>query len=159
MSLKFFSSLFTPAFSIYFRFSLRWIIYFLLKVNIKKKRLRLKRLYIKIIRPVSAWKLKCSTRNLFSSARLSSGNFSSNSSLSLNNHGTVLCNLLLDHTNYMSLGNYFFIVFMGKIIWFSTKFQNRRLFYFTSLELFAKLTMPYLLAEQIRANGKGLPFF
>ena len=71
----------------------------------------------------------------------------------------VLCNLFFDHTNYISLGNYCFIVFMGKIIWFSTKFQNRRLFYFTSLELFAKLTMPYLLAEQIRANGKGLPLF
>ena len=76
------------------------------------------------------------------------------------NHRIVLCNLFFDHTNYISLGNYCFIVFMGKIIWFfSTKFQNRRVFYFTSLELFAKLTMPYLLAEQIRANGKGFLFF
>ena len=56
----------------------------------------------------------------------------------------VIC--FFDHTNYISLGNYCFIVFMGKSIWyFSTKFQNRRLFYFTSLELFAKLTMQYLL--------------
>ena len=70
----------------------------------------------------------------------------------------VIC--FFDHTNYISLGNYCFIVFMGKIIWlFSTNFQNRRLFLLHKSRIICKANNPIFASWVKSRKWQRITFF